>query len=82
MRIPSIPGFDQQALEKYFKNTGLTFVGKVGSLFIKLVVNVAVARYLSKEKLGIITGGITYIYLFSAIATLGSYGVRRIPLRG
>jgi O-antigen/teichoic acid export membrane protein len=71
MRIPSIPGFDQQALEKYFKNTGMTFVGRVGSLFIKMLVTIAVARYLSKDKLGIITGGITYIYLFSAIAALG-----------
>jgi O-antigen/teichoic acid export membrane protein len=71
MRFPSIPGFDQQALEKYFKNTGMTFIGKVGSLIIKLVINIAVARYLSKAKLGIITGGITYIYLFSALATLG-----------
>ena len=71
MRFPNIKGFDQQALEKYFKNTGMTFVGKVGSLLIKLIVNIAVARYLSKAKLGIITGGITYIYLFSALATLG-----------
>ncbi|MBD1394161.1 flippase [Mucilaginibacter glaciei] len=71
MRIPTIPGFDQQALEKYFKNTGMSFVGKVGSLLIKMLVSIAVARYLSKDKLGIITGGITYIYLFSAFATLG-----------
>jgi O-antigen/teichoic acid export membrane protein len=71
MRIPSIPGFDQQALEKYFKNTGMSFVGKVGSLLIKMLVGIVVARYLSKDKLGIITGGITYIYLFSALATLG-----------
>lgn len=71
MRLPNIKGFDQQALEKYFKNTGMTFIGKVGSLLIKLIVNIAVARYLSKERLGIITGGITYIYLFSALATLG-----------
>ncbi|RYU85880.1 flippase [Mucilaginibacter terrigena] len=71
MRIPSIPGFDQEALEKYFKNTGMSFVGKVGSLFIKMLVSIAVARYLSKANLGIITGGITYIYLFSALATLG-----------
>lgn len=49
----------------------MTFVGKVGSLLIKMLVGIAVARYLSKDKLGIITGGITYIYLFSALATLG-----------
>ncbi|TWR30346.1 flippase [Mucilaginibacter pallidiroseus] len=71
MRIPSIPGFNQQALEKYFKNTGMSFIGKVGSLLIKMLVGIAVARYLSKDRLGIITGGVTYVYLFSAIATLG-----------
>jgi len=71
MRIPSIPGFDQQALEKYFKNTGWLFIGRIGSLLIKMLVSIAVANYLNKAKLGIITGGITYVYLFSAIATLG-----------
>lgn len=49
----------------------MSFIGKVGSLLIKMLVGIAVARYLSKDKLGIITGGITYIYLFSAVATLG-----------
>jgi O-antigen/teichoic acid export membrane protein len=71
MRIPSIPGFDQQALEKYFKNTGMALIGKVGSQLIKMLVTIAVARYLSKDNLGVITGAITYVYLFSAIATLG-----------
>lgn len=49
----------------------MALVGKVGSLFIKMLVSIAVARYLTKASLGIITGGITYIYLFSALATLG-----------
>lgn len=71
MRIPNIPGFDKQALDKYFKNTGMALIGKVGSLLIKMVVGIAVARYLSKERLGIIIGGVTYVYLFSALATLG-----------
>jgi O-antigen/teichoic acid export membrane protein len=71
MRIPAIPGFDQQALEKYFKNTGMLFIGRVGSLFIKMLVGIAVANYLGREHNGIITGGTVYIYFFSAIATLG-----------
>jgi O-antigen/teichoic acid export membrane protein len=71
MRIPSIPGFDQQALEKYFKNTGMLFIGRIGSLFIKMVVGISVANYLGKADNGIINGGIAYIYFFSAIATLG-----------
>ncbi|TWR28220.1 flippase [Mucilaginibacter achroorhodeus] len=71
MRIPNIPGFDKAALEKYFKNTGMALIGKVGSLLIKMLVSIAVARYLSKDRLGIVTGGLTYVYLFSALATLG-----------
>jgi O-antigen/teichoic acid export membrane protein len=71
MRFPSIPGFDQQAFEKYFKNTGMLFVGRVGSLLIKFVVSISVANYLGRSSNGILSGGTVYIYFFSAIATLG-----------
>lgn len=71
MRFPKIPGFDQQAFEKYFKNTGALFVGRVGSLAIKFIVAICVANYLLSAKNGVLNGGIAYIYFFSAIATLG-----------
>ena len=71
MRFPTIPGFDQQAFEKYFKNTGMLFVGRVGSLAIKFFVSVSVANYLGRGNNGILTGGIAYIYFFSAVAALG-----------
>jgi O-antigen/teichoic acid export membrane protein len=71
MRIPTIPGFDQQAFEKYFKNTGTLFVGRVGSLLIKMVVSILTANYLEPERNGILAGGTIYIYFFSAIASLG-----------
>jgi O-antigen/teichoic acid export membrane protein len=71
MRLPNIPGFDQQAFEKYFKNTGMLFVGRVGSLAIKMIVSIMLARYLGRGNNGIINGGLAYIYFFSAIATLG-----------
>ncbi len=71
MRFPSIPGFDQQALNKYFKNTGLLFVGRIGSLLIKMIIGISVANYLGRSQNGIINGGTVYIYFFSAIATLG-----------
>jgi len=71
MRFPKIPGFDQQAFEKYFKNTGALFVGRVGSLLIKFIVSINVANYLLRDKNGILNGGISYIYFFSAVATLG-----------
>ncbi len=71
MRFPNIPGFDQQAFEKYFKNTSMLFVGRIGSLVIKMVVTIFLARYLGRGLNGIYAGGIAYIYFFSAIATLG-----------
>jgi O-antigen/teichoic acid export membrane protein len=71
MRIPGIPGFDQQAFEKYFKNTGALFIGRVGSLLIKMIVGISIARYLGRGQNGILNGGIVYIYLFSAVASLG-----------
>lgn len=71
MRIPGIPGFDQEALEKYFKNTGALFIGRVGSLLIKMIVSISVANYLGRGSNGVLVGGTVYIYFFSAIATLG-----------
>ncbi|MFI5161848.1 MAG: flippase [Sphingobacteriales bacterium] len=71
MRIPNIPGFDQEAFSKYFKNTGMLFVGRVGSLAIKWVVAIALANYLGRGQNGILAGGTVYIYLFSAVAALG-----------
>jgi len=71
MRFPSIPGFDQQAFEKYFKNTGMLFVGRIGSLAIKFGVSICIANYLQRANNGILNGGTVYIYFFSAIATLG-----------
>lgn len=71
MRIPGIPGFDQEALEKYFKNTGALFIGRVGSLLIKMIVSISVANYLGRGRNGVLVGGTVYIYFFSAIATLG-----------
>jgi len=71
MRLPNIRGFDQQAFEKYFKNTGMLFVGRIGSLAIKMIVSIMLARYLGRGSNGIVNGGIAYIYFFSAIATLG-----------
>jgi len=71
MRIPRIPGFDQEAFEKYFKNTGALFIGRVGSLLIKMIVSISVANYLGRGNNGVLVGGTVYFYFFSAIASLG-----------
>jgi len=49
----------------------MLFVGRVGSQAIKMIVSIAMARYLGRELNGVLAGGTVYIYFFSAIATLG-----------
>jgi len=49
----------------------MLFVGRVGSLIIKMILSISVANYLGRGQNGILAGGIVYIYLLSAIATLG-----------
>ena len=49
----------------------MLFVGRIGSLAIKMIVSIMLARYLGRGSNGIVNGGIAYIYFFSAIATLG-----------
>jgi O-antigen/teichoic acid export membrane protein len=71
MKIPSIAGFDQEALNKYFKNTGLLMLGRVGSLAIKMATNIWVANYLLSDKKGILDTSVAYTFLFASLAGLG-----------
>lgn len=71
MKLPAIKGFDEEALIKYFKNTGMLLIGKVGSLGIKMLTNIAVANYLLSYGNGILTTSIAYVFLFAALAGLG-----------
>ena len=74
MKIPKIPGFDQEALEKYVKNTGWLMMARVGSLAVKMLVNIALANYLLKVKLGILNYPMTIATFFIAIAAFGLDG--------
>ncbi len=71
MKFPTIPGFDEQAFLRYFKNTGLLLFGKVGSQAIKMASGILVANYLLSYNNGILTTSVSYVYLFAAIAGLG-----------
>lgn len=71
MKFPSIPGFDQQAFVKYFKNTGWLLIGRVGSLLIKMIAAILIANYLGREQNGMLTGAVVYVYFFASIASLG-----------
>ncbi|MEO7211848.1 flippase [Mucilaginibacter sp.] len=75
MRIPAIKGFDQQALEKYFKNTGWLLIARVGSMVVKFVINsVLLSRYLSTEQFGILNYPMAIVTFTMAIAALGLDG--------
>src|SRR5580704_8931107 len=75
MRIPAIPGFDQEALEKYFKNTGWLMAARVGSLGIKFIINTfALSSYLGTRQFGILNYPTALIAFFMAIAALGLDG--------
>jgi O-antigen/teichoic acid export membrane protein len=80
MRIPAIPGFDQSAFEKYFKNTGWLMLGRVGSLFIKMLISFAVTNYLGKGQNGILNYANSFVIMFMAVAGLGldSFIVREL----
>ncbi|WP_406824461.1 flippase [Pedobacter sp. KACC 23697] len=71
MKLPTIKGFDEEAFNKYLKNTGLLMLGRVGSLAIKMAVSIMVANYLLAFNNGILTSAIAYTYLFASIAGLG-----------
>ncbi|MGZ3833174.1 MAG: flippase [Mucilaginibacter sp.] len=75
MRIPGIPGFDQQALEKYFKNTGWLMIARVGSLAIRFLINTfALSSYLGTRQYGILNYPTALVAFFLAIAALGLDG--------
>lgn len=71
MKLPHIKGFDQDALQKYFKNTGLLMFGRVGSMAIKMVVSILLANYLLTYNNGILNTSNAYVFLFASIAGLG-----------
>ncbi|RZL14852.1 MAG: flippase [Pedobacter sp.] len=67
MKIPAIKGFDEEAFQKYFKNTGWLMFGKVSSLLITVVV----ARYLKPESFGDLNFVIAFTTIVAAIGSLG-----------
>jgi len=75
MRIPRIPGFDQEALEKYFKNTGWLMLARVGSLVIKfLITTFALSSYLGTRQFGILNYPPALMAFFLALGALGLDG--------
>lgn len=56
---------------KYFKNTGWMFIAKIASLVISFITIVFVVRRLGPENYGQLSYAISFVGLFSFIATMG-----------
>ncbi len=74
MKIPSIPGFEQGAFEKYFKNTGWLMLARVGSLLIKVLAGISVSNYLLAERNGMLSYPMVIVTFFLAASALGLDG--------
>lgn len=74
-------GFDSminirsKGFRRYFANTSWMMAEKVIRMVVSLFVVVYVARYLGPEKFGLLSYAISFVGLFSAIATLGLDGI-------
>ncbi len=76
MRIPSVPGFDQGAFEKYFKNAGWLMSGKI----LSMVVGFMIAQFLGPSAFGDLSFATAFTAIIAAIGTLGldSFIIREI----
>jgi len=83
MKLPTLPGFDPQAFEKYFKNTGWLMMARVGTLLVKMLTGIAVANYLGSSQNGMLNYPMAIITFFMAASALGldSYITRELLQR-
>ncbi|HXH98625.1 MAG TPA: flippase [Sphingobacteriaceae bacterium] len=76
MRVPAIPGFDPEAFQKYFKNTGWLMLGKI----LSMIVGFLIARHLGPVSFGDLGFAEALTAIIAAIGTLGldSFIIREI----
>lgn len=67
MKFPAIKGFDQEAFDKYLKNTGWLMFGKV----LSLIVNLLIASYLGPILFGDLSFGLSLVAIIAAVGALG-----------
>lgn len=63
------------ALQKILANTGWLFIDKIIRMGVGLLVGIWVARYLGPEQFGLYNYALSFVALFSALATLGLDGI-------
>lgn len=66
---------NHQGFMRYFKNTSWLFAEKILRMIVGLFVGIWVARYLGPEQFGLFSYAMSFVGLFTAIATLGLDGI-------
>jgi O-antigen/teichoic acid export membrane protein len=76
MKLPGLKGFDEEALAKYFRNTGWLMFGKILSMIVAFVI----ARYLQAANFGDLSFADAFTTIVAAVAALGldSFIIREI----
>lgn len=76
MKLPAIKGFDEEAFNKYFKNTGWLMFGKILSMVIAFVI----ARHLRAANFGDLSFADAFTTIVAAVGALGldSFIIREI----
>jgi O-antigen/teichoic acid export membrane protein len=76
MKLPGIKGFDEEAFNKYFKNTGWLMFGKI----LSMVVGFVIAGYLGASSFGDLSFASAFTMIMAAVAALGldSFIIREI----
>ncbi len=76
MKIPGLKGFDEDAFNKYFRNTGWLMFGKI----LSMVVGFVIARYLGASSFGELSFADAFTTIIAAVGALGldSFIIREI----
>ena len=67
-----------QEFRKYFANTSWLLGERVLRMIISLFVGIYVARYLGPERFGLLSYSVSFVWLFSSLA---SFGLNNILVR-
>ncbi len=63
--------FRSQVFKKYFANTSWLFAEKIIRLLVTFIVGIYIVRYLGPERFGIFSYALSFVALFSPLATIG-----------
>lgn len=66
---------DNEGVKRYFANTGWMFFGKIFTLGISFFVGVYIARYLGPANYGLLSYVVSFVTIFSFLASFGVDGI-------